>query len=75
MGSLGWGLLHVNWVKHGTSSVHPLRGPKPRALRALHREAESAYVFTTERGGPMTPAGFRKLLARTGRAAASLREP
>jgi type 1 fimbriae regulatory protein FimB/type 1 fimbriae regulatory protein FimE len=26
----------------------------------------SPYVFTTERGGPMTTAGFRKMLARTG---------
>src|SRR5438477_91963 len=26
----------------------------------------ASYVFTTERGSPMTCAGFRKLLARTG---------
>jgi len=34
-------------------------------LRQLKREmAQSAYVFTTERGGPMTTAGFRKMLSR-----------
>jgi type 1 fimbriae regulatory protein FimB/type 1 fimbriae regulatory protein FimE len=26
----------------------------------------SAYVFITERGGPMTTAGFRKMLSRCG---------
>lgn len=62
----GAGLLHVNRVKRGTPSVHPLRGPE---LRAMRRAEASAYVFTTERGAPMTAAGFRKLLARTGAAA------
>ena len=65
----GAGLLHVNRVKRGTPSVHPLRGPELRALRALSRAGSSAYVFTTERGAPMTAAGFRKLLARTGASA------
>lgn len=65
----GAGLLHVNRVKRGTPSVHPLRGPELRVLRAMRRTGASAYVFTTERGAPMTAAGFRKLLARTGAAA------
>ena len=63
------GLLHVTRVKNGNASVHPLRGPELRALRQLHRETESAYVFMTERGAPMTAAGFRKLLARIGQVA------
>jgi type 1 fimbriae regulatory protein FimB/type 1 fimbriae regulatory protein FimE len=34
-------------------------------LRALKREdGASRYVFMTERKAPMTPAGFRKMLAR-----------
>jgi len=65
----GAGLLHVNRVKRGTPSVHPLRGPELRVLRAMRRTGASDYVFTTERGAPMTAAGFRKLLARTGAAA------
>jgi integrase len=66
------GLLHVHRLKNGTASVHPLRGPELRALRRLEREQDppSPYLFITERGGPMTPAGFRKLLARTGEASA-----
>jgi type 1 fimbriae regulatory protein FimE len=40
-------------------------------LRKLQREAIPArHVFTTERRAPMSPAGFRKMLARTGETAA-----
>jgi type 1 fimbriae regulatory protein FimB/type 1 fimbriae regulatory protein FimE len=61
--------LHVNRVKNGMASVHPLGGEEIRALRRVKREGgESCYVFTTEREGSMTTAGFRKMLARTGEA-------
>ena len=59
------GLLQVYRLKRGIPSVHPLRGPELRALRRLKRESRrSPYLFVTERGGPMTAAGFRKLLSR-----------
>ena len=62
---LGRGLLHVRRIKNGTPSVHPIGGGEIRALRRLKREQlESRYVFVTERLGPMTTAGFRKLIAR-----------
>ena len=61
------GLLHVRRLKHGIPSVHPLHAPELRALRKLQRESESSpYLFVTERGSPMTAAGFRKLLSRIG---------
>jgi type 1 fimbriae regulatory protein FimE len=64
------GLLHVNRLKNGSPSPHPLRGPEIRALRRLKRESEaSPYVFTTERGGPLTTSTVRKLVARAGQAA------
>lgn len=65
------GLVHIRRLKSGRPSVHPLRGSEIRALRRLKREQvlTSPYVFTTERRGPMTPAGFRKLLSRIGEAA------
>ena len=45
--------------------MHHLGGEELRALRALKREAgASRFVFMTERGAPMSRAGFRKLLAR-----------
>src|SRR5262249_51466596 len=45
--------LHVTRLKGGIHSVHPMQGDELRALRELRREQqpESAFVFTTERGG------------------------
>ena len=65
------GRLHVNRVKGGSESVHPLSGRELRALRRLKREQEpdSPFIFTSERGAPFTTAGFRKMIARLGVAA------
>jgi type 1 fimbriae regulatory protein FimE len=65
------GALFVTRRKKGKPSTHPLRGPEIRALRRLPREQQptSPYVFTTERGGPMTEDGVRKLMARVGQEA------
>jgi type 1 fimbriae regulatory protein FimB/type 1 fimbriae regulatory protein FimE len=65
------GLVHVARLKNGVPSTHPIRGVELRALRALRKDyPESPYVFVTERGGPMTPATARKLIARAGELAA-----
>ena len=32
------GLMHVNRLKNGVDSTHPVRGPEIRALRRLHRD-------------------------------------
>ena len=64
------GLLHVNRVKSGTASTHPIRGPEIRALRKLQREyPDTPYVFVTERKGPLTTSTVRKLVARAGQKA------
>ena len=64
------GRIHVRRVKQGLASVHELTGKEMRALRTLKRgDQKSRYVFMTERGAPMSAAGFRKLLARLGDAA------
>src|SRR5437762_479612 len=49
--------LHVRRVKNGKPATHPIRGDEMRALRKLQREQEpkSAFVFASERGGPITP--------------------
>ena len=61
------GLVHVARLKNGLASTHPIRGLELRALRELRRTyPESPYLFVTERGGPMTPATVRKLIARAG---------
>src|SRR6516164_1264787 len=51
-------------------SVHPIRGDEMRALRKLRREyPKEAYVFVSERGGPIGPIGFHRLIQRVGEAA------
>ena len=56
--SLRWGQvdlptwrLHVNRVKAGVPSTHPVRGPELRALRRLQRSYSGPYLFETERSG------------------------
>ena len=62
------GLVHINRLKNGTPSSHPLGGPEIRALRKLKRDYPATqYVFVTERKGPMTDSAVRKLIARAGR--------
>jgi integrase len=64
---LATGRLHVRRVKNGSPSVHPMQGDEIRALRRLQRESRpSPHVFTSERGGPMTPKSFHTLFARIG---------
>jgi site-specific recombinase XerD len=60
--------LHVRRVKQGTPSTHPILGDELRGLRRLQREQEprSAFVFTSERGAPFSPAGFARMIERAG---------
>jgi len=61
------GTLHVNRVKEGTPSTHPLRGKELRMLRKLRRDCpDGPYLFTSERGGPMTVAGFQRMVKAAG---------
>ena len=61
------GMMHVRRIKSGMPSVQQIGGEELRALRALKRDdGAGRFVFMTERGAPMTTAGFRKLLARLG---------
>lgn len=62
--------LNVRRLKGSVSGAHPLEPDEVTALRKLRQERpDDVYVFTTERGGAFTPAGFRKMLARLGEAA------
>jgi integrase len=59
--------LHVRRVKQGSPAVHPLRGDELRALRRLLRVGRgetSPFVFVSERGAPLTTAGFARMLER-----------
>jgi len=58
--------LHVRRVKQGTPSTHPIPGDELRALRRLQRDQEpkSPFVFTSERSGPFSTAGFARKVER-----------
>ncbi len=52
------------------ASVHPIGGRELRALRRLKREAPAGtYVFVSERGAPLSVAGYQRMVARAGEAA------
>src|SRR6516225_3288375 len=55
--------LHVRRLKGGIASVHPIQGDELRALRELQRNAPGAFVFASERGGPMTRSNVSKMIA------------
>ena len=64
------GTLHVNRIKNGLESVHPLGGEELRALRKLQREQpESRFLFLSERGAPLTAVAFLKMVGRVGKVA------
>jgi integrase len=76
--SAAWNGHRSSWMraectstdKNGTPSVHPIRGDEIRALRKLRREnPREAYVFVSERGGPISPMGFHHLIQRLGKTA------
>jgi integrase len=62
------GTIHIRRLKGSDDSTHKLQGDMLRALRRLQREqrTKSPYIFTSERAAPLSPAAFRKMLARLG---------
>jgi type 1 fimbriae regulatory protein FimB/type 1 fimbriae regulatory protein FimE len=68
---LSTGKVHIRRAKGGQPSVHPMGGREMRALRRLQRESELAgpYVFVSERGAPLSVAGYQRMVARAGEAA------
>jgi type 1 fimbriae regulatory protein FimE len=61
------GLLHVQRLKNGTPSTHPLRGIELRALRQLQRDyPDIPYLFASERQAPLTDRSVRHIIARAG---------
>ncbi|MEY9493797.1 integrase [Bradyrhizobium elkanii] len=58
--------MHVHRLKNGTPATHPIQGDELRALRRLQREQnpKSAFVFTSERGGPFTRFAVNRMIER-----------
>jgi integrase len=64
------GHLHVKRAKGSNPSTHPLAGDELRALRQLQRKnPDSPYIFISERGGPITADGARKMIRKAGEVA------
>ncbi len=64
---LAGGYIEVHRVKHGRDSIHPLRSPELRALRALQRDySDTSYVFVSERKAPLSTRSIRHIIARAG---------
>ena len=51
-------------AQDGVPSVHPLGERELRGLRRLRKAGKGRYVFTNERGAPVTELAFRKTLER-----------
>jgi integrase len=57
--------LHIRRRKNGTPATHPLTGRELRALRRHQRDAGSAvFVFVSDRGAPLTPIAFSRMVER-----------
>jgi integrase len=65
------GTIHIRRLKGSDNSTHRLQGDMIRSLRKLKREQKPAspFIFTSERAAPLTPAAFRKMFSRLGKAA------
>jgi type 1 fimbriae regulatory protein FimE len=62
------GQVHVNRLKNGSASTHPIEGDELRLLRRLLKDyPDTPFLFTTERGGPLTRSTVSKLISRAGR--------
>jgi integrase len=65
-------LVALRWddIELQTGRMHVRRARESRALRRLQREAPaSPYVFVSERGAPLSVAGYQRMVARAGEAA------
>ena len=61
------GAIHVNRLKNGNPSVHPLGTRERSALRGIAGGIHLfGHVFVTERDGPLTTSNVRKIIARAG---------
>lgn len=59
--------LHVNRLKNGDNSVHFIEGDELRGLRQLKRDyPDTAFLFVSERGGPLSERTVHAMVARAG---------
>ena len=62
--------MFIRRVKNGSDATHPVSGSVARALRPVLADfPDSRFVFTTERGGPLSASTVRHIVARAGKLA------
>ena len=60
-------VIHINRIKHGTPSLHPLQDDVISALKSLESPAPSSpYIFVSYRGGHISASTVRKMITRAG---------
>ena len=64
------GVLHVVRLKGGVHSTHPLKGDEIRALRAIKLKSKTQFIFTSNRGGPLSIRTAHLIVANAGKRAA-----
>jgi integrase len=72
---IDWAQAHLRRKKGGTASVHPIQGDELRSLRELRRKTEGAFVFASERKGPLTRSAVAKMIYAAGERAAIRAHP
>jgi integrase len=67
--NLDEGTILVRRKKMGKDSTHSMDRDELRDLRKLRRETNSPYVFSTERGGPLSVRTLQYIVAEAGKIA------
>jgi integrase len=67
--NLDEGTILVRRKKMGKNSTHSMDRDELRDLRKLQRATNSPYVFTTERGGPLSVRALQYIVAEAGKLA------
>jgi type 1 fimbriae regulatory protein FimB/type 1 fimbriae regulatory protein FimE len=67
--NLDEGTITVRRRKMGKDSTHTMDRDELRDLRKLWRATNSSYVFTTERGGPLSVRALQYIVAEAGKQA------
>jgi integrase len=61
--------FHVRRLKGSKASVHTLEPDTARLLKRMQANGDGAYVFRSERGGPMSVDAVQVIVARAGKEA------
>jgi type 1 fimbriae regulatory protein FimB len=70
---LDGGTIYVTRAKSGNASTHSMDADEVRDLRKLRKTSTGAFVFETERGGPLSVDTLQYIVREAGKAAKKCR--